>query len=206
VEFFLAVLAASEKDHLRLVVSVERVVLPLIQAMQSPMEQEHFIGVVSRALGITPEAVRASLARLPKGEVAVEAVAEGKAGIAMEVKRADTPARRHERRIRAIMAAYPDTELAERLEAAYTRIIGPAAPGEPVLEQDIFASSLEFGEVPEASAADDLIRAFEKAVLAERLAHATVSLRNAETAKDADAIRQAAEEVRELAKALASFS
>ena len=76
VEFFLSVLAENEKDPHRLVMLVEKTVLPLINAIQSPMEQEHFVGITARALGSTPEAIRAGLARLPKeGQAAPQAAA-----------------------------------------------------------------------------------------------------------------------------------
>ncbi len=64
VEFFLSVLAASEHDSHKLVMAAEKTVIPLIGVIQSPLEQEHFVGVTARTLGLTPEAVRASIARV----------------------------------------------------------------------------------------------------------------------------------------------
>ena len=61
VEFFLSVLSGANLDQHKLVLSVERIVLPLVAATQSPMEREHFVGVVARALGQSPEAVRDSI-------------------------------------------------------------------------------------------------------------------------------------------------
>jgi DNA primase len=59
VEFFLSVLAESEKDAHKLVLEAEKTVLPLIAAIQSPLEREHFVGATARAHGLAPEAVRA---------------------------------------------------------------------------------------------------------------------------------------------------
>ena len=61
VEFFLSVLAESEKDAHRLVLEAEKTVLPLIGAIQSPLEREHFVGATARALGLAPDAVRAGV-------------------------------------------------------------------------------------------------------------------------------------------------
>ena len=63
VEFFLETLAATESDPHRLILEVERTVLPLIRAIQSPMEREHFVGVAARTLGIGVDAVRSGLGK-----------------------------------------------------------------------------------------------------------------------------------------------
>ncbi len=109
-------------------------------------------------------------------------------------------------RLRAAAAAYADSLLAKRLESEYSRIIGAPFPDEPVPEESLFEAGNAFGEAPGEFAAEDLIRAFEKAVLMERLTAATQALRRAEASKDVDAIALAAGECKELATRLASFS
>lgn len=202
VEFFLSVLAESEKDSHRLIVSAERVVLPLIAATQSPMEQEHFVGVAARSLGSTPEALRAALARLPKDGTPAPAQAAPKAQVPVIGLRG---IERHAMRVRALVASYPDTELAKRLKDEYARIIGAPFPDEPPPEHTIFEAGIAFGEAPDDQAADDLITVFEKIVLTERLADATVRLRVAEASQNKSEIDAASEECRSLAKALSSF-
>ncbi|HVW82777.1 MAG TPA: DNA primase, partial [Candidatus Paceibacterota bacterium] len=66
VEFFLAELARRERDQHRLVRQAERGVLPLIAAMRSPMEREHFAAVAARALGLSIEAIKEALGRPPR--------------------------------------------------------------------------------------------------------------------------------------------
>jgi DNA primase len=66
VEFFLAELAARESDPHRLLRAAESIVLPLIHAMPSPMEREHFTQAAARALGLSGEAVREALKSLSK--------------------------------------------------------------------------------------------------------------------------------------------
>src|SRR5581483_5731165 len=69
IEFFLAVLSAQEKDEVRLLRAVEGIVLPLVVAVKSPLEQHRFIEIIARAMNSTPEAVRAAL---PRPETAPE--------------------------------------------------------------------------------------------------------------------------------------
>ncbi|HRH24562.1 MAG TPA: DNA primase, partial [Candidatus Paceibacterota bacterium] len=109
IEFFLSVLSASEKDAHRLVIAVEHVVLPLIAIMRSPMEREHFIGIVARAMGSSAEAVRASV---PKTAAAPEdVVAAPVAAPAVS----ETPEAARGLLILAAIDAYAGTPLAKRL-------------------------------------------------------------------------------------------
>lgn len=205
VEFFLSVLAETEKDPHRLIMLAEKTVLPLIAAIQSPMEAEHFVGVAARALGSTPEAIRAGLIRLPK---------EGQAPEAPKPSSQPTPARpatlsaseRHGLKLRAVAAAYADTAIARRAENEYNRIIGVPFPDVPPPEDMIFEAGIAFGEAPGEMDADDLIVAFEKALLAEQLQAATARLRIAETSRDENQIKEAGQECEALRKRLALFS
>ncbi len=198
VEFFLSVLSASERDQLRLVVSVERIVLPLIRTMKSAMEREHFVGVVARHLGSSIESVRESL----KASGA-EPEDSGEAGGEATPKQADTG---REMLVRATIHAYPDTPLAKHLKDEYARIIG-AAPSEDLIpERALFEAGLLFGESPSEHSADDLIRAFERSVLTERLSDATAKLRRAESAKDDAAIKEALAVCSEVSARLAKLA
>lgn len=208
VEFFLSVLAESERDPHHLIIAAEKTVLPLIAAIQSPMEREHFVGVASRALGSTPEAIRDALSRLPKE--GSENAAQQRSQPAAPVRKIGTdtrlPSARHAGRLRAVAACYAETDLASRIKNEYARIIGAPFPDEPPPEHHIFEAGIAFGEAPGVADADDLIRAFEKTLLAERLQDATARLRVAEASRDEEAIRNAGKECQELTKLLASFS
>ncbi len=211
VEFFLSVLYASEKDQHHLVMAAERTVLPLIQAIQSPMERDHFISVAARTLALDAGAVRQALARLPKNDARSDApaAAPSSAPIAPSTAPAavERGSERYLTRMRAAGASYPESLLAKRLENEYIRMSGAAFPAEPTIPESlVFEAGIAFGEAPDEHAADDLIRAFEKALLSERLARATLAMRQAETARDEAAIALAAAECREAAQRLASFS
>ncbi|HWH16612.1 MAG TPA: DNA primase [Candidatus Paceibacterota bacterium] len=204
VEFFLSVLAESERDQHRLILLVEKTVLPLIAAIRSPLEREHFINVSARSLGSTSEAIRAGVAQVPQdGSVTVTATANVEATI---VARKLTQAESLARKLQAVVLQYPDTAIAKRVESEYSRVIGAPFPDEPPPEHDIFEAGIAFGEAPGEMDADDLVRAFEKAHLAERLQAATARLRVAEASGNEEAIRTAGTECQELAQRLATFS
>lgn len=208
VEFFLSVLAETEKDPHRLIMLAEKTVLPLIAAIQSPMEQEHFVGITARALGSTPEAIRAGLARLPKEGQAHEAPKPFAQPVQTrpQAPTAMSASERHGLKLRAVAAAYADTAIAKKVENEYNRIIGVPFPDVPPPEDMIFEAGIAFGEAPGETDADDLIVAFEKALLAERLQAATARLRVAETSRDETQIKEAGQECEELRKRLALFS
>lgn len=207
VEFFLSVLAAAEKDQHRLVLAVEKIVLPLISVMQSPMEREHFVGVVARALGSTPEAVRASL---PKGGVSesaqnVNASPRGTQGPREASEGQLSPLEQRSRLLQAIAVGYQGTALEKRVKEEYARIIGQQLPEEPLPERFLFEAGLTYGETPDEHQADDLIRAFERMVLTEKLNAATKRLRLAEAAQNKEQITEAAQECTELTTKLAAL-
>ena len=199
VEFFLSVLSASERDQHRLVVSVERVVLPLIRAMKSAMEREHFVAVVARHLGASPESVRESL----RSSGAEPADAPQEASGAPIAKEADTS---RSLMVRAAIEAYPGTPLAKRLQSEYARIIGAAVVDESVPERALFQAGLLFGEAPGEHAGDDLLQALERTVLTEKLATATATLRRFESAKDQEGIKDALRECADVSGRLAKLA
>ena len=203
VEFFLSVLAENEKDAHRLVLLAEKVVLPVIAAIDSPLEREHFVGIAARALGSTPEAIRAGVARIPREQGGVTAAPEQAAAPTAPPKR--TQAQKLGQRMQAIVMQYPDSLIAKKLENEYNRVIGAPFPDEPPPEHEIFEVGIAYGEAPGETDADDLVRAFEKAHLAERLQAATARLRVAEASRDEAAIRQAEQECQALTKLLATF-
>lgn len=204
VEFFLAALGEREKDPARLLRTVEAVVLPLIAAIGSPMERERAVQAVARALGLSTESVRASL---------------GQVRLVQNVDKSDLSTRRdilspqprvsaRESRalqLAAIVHAYPETPLANRVKSEYSRITGVEALFADVPESVAFEIERDFGGEPGQEAANDLLRAFEEAVIREALGEAEKDLRQAEAAGDARAIRDAGQRTLELQKRLGAF-
>ncbi|MGB4076477.1 MAG: DNA primase [Minisyncoccia bacterium] len=197
IEFFLFVLAAGETDPHRLVIAAERTVLPLVRAVKSPLEREHFIRMVAERLGSSPEAVRASL---PKESILPQDMPIQETPKKEEAEKTSS----RELLIRAAIVAYPGTALAKRLEAEYARSIG-TAPGDEVPERALFEAGLLFGESPQERDGDELLYALERSVLAERLSSATTALRRAELSKDEEGIRKALQDCKELSVKLAAL-
>jgi DNA primase len=201
VEFFLSVLAEKEPDPHRLLRTAEAVVLPLIAAMKSPMEREHFIQSTARALSLSTEAVRESLGRLPK---------EG-AAVATTIATAPRTPTRPSKELRAeqllgALRAYAGTPLAKRIETEYARITEAPVPSIKVLAESVaFEAEQTFGENPKEEAADELLHAFEKAVIREAYQEAVANLRRAESAGDPVAVQAAQELCTTLSARLAPF-
>ena len=202
VEHFLAELAEKERDSHRLLRAAEHIVLPLIAAIPSPMEREHFMQSAGRTLGLSTEAVRESLKRLPK----LQEVGNGSF-----VQRSATPAQRSAKDIRsekllAVLHAYPETPLANRVKSEYIRITEAEQLPQIVLPEPIlFQAEQTFGEEPSGDAADELLRAFEEAVIREAYQEAVMNLRRAEAAGDAVAIENAQEACAKLSGRLSAI-
>lgn len=202
VEFFLGELAQQESNPHRLLRAAEGVVLPLIAAIPSPMEREHFVQAAARALGLSGEAVRESLKRLPKQPFA-ESVAPS-AVLAKPVPR--KPSELRAEQLLAVLHAYPNTPLAERLKSEYCRITeAQELPLVTLPESALFYAEQAFGEGPGEGAADELLHAFEEAVIREAYQEAVGNLRRAEGAGDASVIEDAQATCAKLAARLASF-
>jgi DNA primase len=205
VEFFLAALGERERDQHKLVLAAERVVLPLIAAIKSPMEREHFVSITARALSLSPEAIRESVARLPKEQLTGDSQqATGKPAATPVIPRKSQRERQGANLI-ALAYAYPSSALAERVKAEYTRVVGGPFP-DSAPEADIFASEATYGESPAERAADDLIRAFEEAYIREAYQEIVGKLRRAEAAGNAAAIGVISLEVAKLSARLAALS
>ncbi|MES2226018.1 MAG: DNA primase [Patescibacteria group bacterium] len=206
IEFFLSVLASSERDEFKLLRQVEAIVLPLVVAVGSPLERNRYVDIIARSLSSTPEAVRASLPRPESTPVDTAAPMEtGKgAGLQTSTKMSGLESRRA--LIFAAIQTYPDTPLAKRLNSEYSRIIGAPVPNDADLdERALFEAGLVFGEEPPEDAADDLIYTFERMILTDALREATLKLRRAEAANDTDGIQEAAILARDVSTRLAQI-
>jgi DNA primase len=202
VDFFLAELAEKERDAHRLLRAAEHIVLPLIAAMPSPMEREHFIQATARSLSLSGEAVRESLKHLPKNPGIGDSTALQKpmAYSVLSARKA------REEQLLAVVHAYPDTPLAKRVKIEYCRITEAEQPPQVELpEQALFIVEQVFGEKPSEDAADELLYAFEEAVIREAYQGAVTNLRRAEAAGDAAAVAVAQAACAKLSARLAAF-
>ena len=199
VEFFLAELAERERDAHRLLRSAEATVLPLINAMPSPMEREHFIQSTARSLSLSGEAVRASLKKLPQAKETTTP-----ADTVVTIRRSAREQR--DEMLLAVVHAYPDTPLAKRVKTEYSRITEAGQlPSEIPSEPTLFKAEQTFGEDPREDSADELLRAFEEAVIREAYQEAVTTLRRAEAAGDATAVVSAQTECAKLSARLSAF-
>jgi len=203
VDFFLAELAERERDPHRLLRSVEEVVLPLIQAMPSPMERAHFIQATARTLGLSGEAVHESLARVPKQSETTERTTVVSQSGQPQVR---SPREIREEQLLAAIHVYRDTPLATRLKSEYCRITEAGqVPSEIPSEPALFKAEQTFGEDPQEDAAHELLRAFEEAVIREAYQGAVADLRRAEAAGGAAAVSEAQTACAKLSARLSVF-
>ncbi|VAW31892.1 DNA primase [hydrothermal vent metagenome] len=184
IEFFLSTLSAKETDMQKLVQLVETIVLPLVKAVKSPLEREHFVGVVAHALATTSEAVRESLSTIQitnaqdtqDSVTAIKSIATN-----ADTKRSISSIRAEA--LSAIVESYPESPLADKIQSEYSRIMGEESLPEPS-EQAIFEAGISFGENPTLEDVDDLIRAFERSWLDEQYTKALNVLRRAQVSRD----------------------
>jgi hypothetical protein len=201
----LAVLGDQEHDPHRLVSSAERIVLPLIAAMQSPMDREHFTQVVARSLGLSNETIQESLKRIPKHPTPTSSTIKGAQKIPADTH---SPKEIRSEQLLSILYAYPDTPLAHRVKTEYLRIIGdqPFPAGIPP-ESALFNAEQMFGEKPDEEAADELLLAFEETIIREMYQEAVIQLRKAESRQpaDASAVKNAQAKCSEISARLATL-
>ncbi|HVW71964.1 MAG TPA: toprim domain-containing protein, partial [Candidatus Paceibacterota bacterium] len=199
IEFFLGVLAEGEQDPHRLVLIIEKVVLPLLAAIKSPMERDHFVGVIARATGLTPEAIRAGLKTVPRDTLGETPQKPSPASAPPTEFVTDLV------RLMAIVEAYPESLLAERIKNEYNRITGAAMPQEVSPERVSFETGILYGEAPGEHAADDVLERFERATLSRMYEEALTELRRAERGGDTEALRIAEARCDKLMKAIATL-
>jgi DNA primase len=214
VEFFLSVLAATEKDQHKLILAAESTVMPLIAAVQSPLEREHFVGVTARALGLSIESARQSLERfmkqnaplVPRNETSSRNVLSNEKAQNTANATKPSPSEVRGMHLRAVAATYSSLPLAETLISEYSRIIGAPAPSEPLPERVLFEAGLSYTEPPTESQIREIVQTFEEAHIKELWARKTTELRQAEIAQNAEEIARIEGHMRDLRDRLASFS
>jgi len=68
VEFLLTALAEQHSDARAYAKAVRKTVLPFIAMIKSPIDRDHFIGIVAEKLRVSGDAVRSELTQVPKEE------------------------------------------------------------------------------------------------------------------------------------------
>lgn len=193
IEFILSVLLTEEKDQHKLVLSVEKTVLPLITVIPSALEREHFLNVVARTIGVSVESVRTSL---PTGE-------------AREEKKEDVLKKEETTRedvLAAALSLYPDSALAKHIDTEYSQTIGSSLRGTAVPERALFEVSTLLGESPQEHDLDDVLYALKRSHITKELEEATNALRRAEGEKNQQAIEDALTRCKEISSKLANLS
>lgn len=206
IEFFLSVLRAQETDTIRFLSSVERIVLPLVSVMQSPLEKDHALTTISRYTGTSLEAVKEALKK--HTVVREETVGERMQQLTqLKAPRPSSMKELYDMLLRATITAYEGTDLAKHLISEYARIIGTLPEDDSELpERVLFEVGMLFGESPEQDVGNDMVREFEKAVLTEALSEASTRLRFAEIEHDEETVRSALEECKDISKRLSALS
>ncbi len=190
VEFFLSTILQNEKDKHKQILATETIVIPLLGAIESPLERDHFIGVIATALGISLDAVRKSLSnRISVGKDTIETHTSNMNEEAKE-NIPTSPVTKRAEALTAIALNYPDTKLSKRIEDEYTRIMKEPI-GNTVSHQALFEAGIALGEQPADDASDDLIRSFERCVLEEQYEDVLTQLRNAQAQSDINAQKKA---------------
>lgn len=202
IEFFLTIIMKSAQDEHKRVLAVEKILMPLLRAIDSPMEREHFIGVVARAMGSTADAVRGSLTKFVREDQTI-APAKSSSGTPQRIQKSvvDEKVERASQ-LQAVVHAYAGSALAKHVENEYSRINGAPFPDTVPDERWLFEAGLTYGETPDSTSADDLLHMFEKIVLKEKLTQATTSLRLAEASGNKEEMQRAMGEYTDVEKAL----
>lgn len=189
IEFFLDAMRPGAKDERAYKKIVEERILPLLAALPSKIEQEHFIRIVSRAIGVSETAIRAEVAKRPK-------IPDGDWGATEEAAKTDAQEELSplERAVGMLVSHFADGSAMrgrveelfgkERLEILQKKLATQA-------ERLRFEFEKEVGEHSDETAiAADLLRQVEVAVIEEEMASARGDLRRlGELAKRKQSLR-----------------
>jgi DNA primase len=212
IDFFLISLRKIAKGR-QLTRMIQETVFPLIESIPNPIEKDRAIQRTALELGSSVEAVRESLRRLPaspelqRGE---PKYSEAASNITNVQRIAPSPVRLpteiRSEQLLAVLKVYPGTPLAERVKARYCQITeAEQLPLDALPEQVLFKAEQTFGEKPKEDAADELLRAFEEAVIREAYQEAVAHLRRAEAQGDISVIKDAQAVCARISARLAAF-
>lgn len=134
VEFFLEALRPHARDERTYKKEVEAKVLPLIAAIESRIEQEHFVRIVAQKLGVSDMAVRAEVEKIAARPVSGE-FANGGDSPDLHQKSAELALSGWEKKAAMLIYSWPDGEgkLRALLGDTYEELRARAAPLEEEL-------------------------------------------------------------------------
>ncbi len=199
INFFLSTIANNEQDRHRRIRAAESVVIPLLDAISSPIEKDYFIGIVAQDLGISSESVRSTLQRRTVTPHGAFNLIETEHSTDITYSIIDS----RSESLAAIVLNYPDIELAKHIKGEYSRITGKSLSND-VSKRALFEAGIALGEHPDINAADDLIRSFERLVLEEQYTEVLAQLRQAQSVGDIDAQKKSEAVCAQLLKRIAS--
>jgi DNA primase len=172
VEFFLSALRPQAKDERGYYKLVEAQILPLIAAMESKIEQEHFIRILANRLGISETAVRTEVGKKsrPSGVYSSDNEAES-----IEQWLEHTPL---ERAVGMILSSLEKDDplrarMTELVGEARAKVIGERLKGE---EERLRFEFDSLGE-DQAVAAANVVQTIERKLLQEKIALLQAALR-----------------------------
>lgn len=173
---------------------VEARVLPLVRAVQSPLEREHFIRTVSEMLEVPSAVVHEALKRVGGGEVLSKEIHNPQKEAA-GLKRIEI--------IMALAELYP--ELKEHIHGELKDILQKV--GEvSISERTRFEVEEVFGEKPKEEDVLLTIKECKREYVKQELSRVSAELKQAERAKKSDAVDRLSEEIGRLTKELATLS
>lgn len=188
------------KDTRKALELVEQHVLPLIKAIPSPIEREHFVGEVATALGVSQGAVAEALAGV-QGD-SPEPIAEVAPVVKKEaVVEADSFTRRLIT-LSALTKLYPEHEAVEKVKTLLERIGGV----QEVPERMYFETEELFGENLKTEDIEHFCNECEKEFVKRELAVAAQSLRLAEREKNETLVEELSQKVQKLSHELRSYT
>jgi DNA primase len=174
VEFFLDALRPSAKDERSYQKLVEGSILPLIGAMESAIEREHFVRIVASRLAVSEDAVRREVAKRPAPQMAAAPSPE------LHQNEAESGLTPLEKKAGMLLARFstqegPHAGGGQEVLAHVAELFGPARWAglqesiKPHLEELRFRFDAEVGEhSDEATIAADLLQDIEQSLGRER--------------------------------------
>jgi DNA primase len=208
IDFYLDALLSKGLDARKLGIAIQDNVLPYVRALESSIEQSHFIGKIAHAANIKEDALWAELRKIPLEETK----SQPEAAIAKEPTRNISPLGAVERKIIGLMLLKEEKskeggrELREKLE----EILGKERL-EEILQENISYKDelvLEAEEyfadaIKEAMAVKELLASLDEERWKAQFARKMEELSKAERDKDAEKIRTLLGECQEISKKLA---
>lgn len=192
IDVALARVLAEAPDRQKAAQAIEGAVLPLVRAVRSPLEQDHFVQRIAERSGLAAEAVRHALSREPL--------------VPSGVPQAEAPIRPDTATPEEFLAATLARHDAHAAEAFARLAEAGITLSEEVPERILFEVDRAYPEGPTEDDIRGMVRSLLKTRLKERIADTTAALKDAEAERDEEGIARLAKEHAELSSRLAELS